>query len=284
MDSMTWLVFWIAVLLVAALATLVNLNGVRFQDRVRKDGRRRLRAASAARDVSPMDVGGLPGPVQRYLVQGIRDRTRSVRTVRLRHGGRFRTRPGGSWLAIRGEQYFAASPPSFLWWGRVHPAPGLWIDARDQIIDGHGSILAQLGSTLTVSRASGPAMDQGALLRLLVEMVWFPTAFLDDRFVSWEEIDDRSARATLHHPGREASATFHFRRDGLPRLVTGQRYRDARGGAVLTPWSGRFEDYRLIDGMMVPLDLEARWHLDSGEWPYAHFKVERIEYDRDDTF
>ena len=36
--------------------------------------------------------------------------------------------------------------------------------------------------------------------------------------------------------------------------------------------------------MMVPLAIEARWHLDSGDWPYARFKVERIEYDRDDAF
>lgn len=286
MHNVPWLLFWIAILVVTALAALFNVNGLRFQDRVRKDGRRRLRGAAGAREIAPAETVGLPAPVQRYLVLAIRDRSRSVRTVRLRHGGQFRPGPGSGWLPIRGEQYFAADPPGFLWWGRMNRVPGLWVDARDQMNDGRASLVAQLESTITVARFSGPEIDQGGMLRLLGEMVWFPTSFLDDRFVTWESVDDddRAARALLSHKGKEVSATFHFRRDGLPRMVTAQRYRAAEGKPVLTPWSGRFDDYRLVDGLMIPLAVEARWHLDAGDWPYARFKVERIEYDREDAF
>jgi hypothetical protein len=283
MVLMTWLAAWVVLLVIAALAVLFGINGQRFAERVRKEGRRRIRATAPARELAPEEMGGLPEPVRRYLGRAIH-RPRSVRTVRLRHGGRFCPRPGGRWLPIRGEQYVAADPPGFLWWGRVRAAPGLWIDARDQLCDGRASVLARLDATITVSNARGPGIDQGGMLRLLGEMVWFPTAFLDDRFVTWDALDDHSARALLRQGGHEVRATFHFRRDGLPRMVTAQRYRDARGGAVLTAWSGRFDNYRSVDGLLVPLELEARWHLDSGEWPYARFHVERIEYDRDDSF
>jgi hypothetical protein len=284
MHNPAWLVFWIAVLIAVALVTLFSVNSVRFQERVRKEGRRRLRSAGPTRDLAPDETGRLPAPVQRYLTLAIRDRARSVCSVRLRHGGRFRTRPGGGWLPIRGEQYFAADPPGFLWWGRLHVGPGVWVDARDQLVDGRASLQARLESTITVGNAVGPEIDQGGMLRLLGEMVWFPTSFVDERFVSWEAIDDRTADAALSQHGREVEATFHFRRDGLPRMVTAQRYRDTPRGAVLTPWTAKLDGYRLIDGLLVPLEVEARWHLDSGDWPYAQFKVERIEYDRQDAF
>lgn len=284
MHAVAWMVIWVGALVIVALAVLFRVNGRRFAERVRKEGRRRMRATAPARDLAPDEVGYLPTPVKRYLGLAIRDRARTVRTLRLRHGGRFCLRPGGRWFPIRGEQYVAADPPGFLWWGRMRAAPGIWIDARDQLSDGRGSLLARLDATITVGNSHGPGIDQGGMLRLLGEMVWFPTAFLDDRFVTWDALDDRSARALLRQSNHEVRATYHFRRDGLPRMVTAQRYRDARGGAVLTAWSGRFDDYRLVDGLMVPLEVEARWHLDSGDWPYAHFKVERIEYDRDDAF
>lgn len=284
MNGLIPIIVWCSVIAVAALAALVHINRLRFQERVRSDARQRLSSPAPAREVDPLSAQELPPPVQRYLLLAVRERTRSVRTVRLRHGGRFRSRPEGSWLPIRGEQYVACDPPGFLWWGRVRSGPGVWFDARDQVTDGRGSLVVRLQSTLTVVDATGPGVDQGEMLRLLGEMVWYPTAFLDDRFVTWEELDERSARATLRQQDREVRAGFHFRRDGLPRMVTAQRYRDTRSGPVLTPWSGRFDDYRLVDGLMVPLQVEARWHLESGDWPYAQFKVERIEYDREDAF
>jgi hypothetical protein len=284
MHNAPWLLFSIAVVVVVALAAVFNLNGLRFRDRVRKDGRRRLRGAAGSRDIGDDELAGLPVPVQRYLAQAIRDRKRTVQTVRLRHGGQFRLGHRAGWLPVRGEQYFAADPPAFLWWGRLHRGPGVWVDALDQLVDGRASLEARLESTIRVGRFAGPEIDQGGMQRLLGEMVWFPTSFLDDRFVTWEAIDDRTALALLHHRGREVSATFHFRRDGLPRVVTAQRYRTADGKPVLTPWSGKFDDYRLVDGLMVPLEIEARWYLEGRERPYARFKVERIEYDRHDAF
>ncbi len=226
MHAVAWLVLWVAVLVIAALAVLFSMNGKRFEARVRKEGRRRMRATAPARDLAPEEVGGLPTPVQRYLGLAIRDRARSVRTLRLRHGGRFCLRPGGRWLPIRGEQYVAADPPGFLWWGRMHAAPGVWIDARDQLSDGRGSSMARLDATISVGNASGPGIDQGGMLRLLGEMVWFPTSFLDDRFVTWEAVDDRSARALLrqsHHevqghlPLSSRRPAAHGHRAALPR-------------------------------------------------------------------
>ena len=84
-------------------------------------------------------------------------------------------------MSIRGRQYFALDPPGFVWWGRAHLAKNLWIDARDRSLRGAGSMLVSAESSYTLADSSGPEIDQGALLRLLGEVMWFPTAFLVNR-------------------------------------------------------------------------------------------------------
>ena len=223
--------------------------------------------------------------MRRYLTLALQGRPTAVRGVRLRHGGEFRTTLDGSFVKIRGEQYFSTDPPGFVWWGRVGLAPGLWVDARDRSARGEGNMLVRLESTFTLADARGPELDQGALLRLLGETTWFPTAFLDDRYIGWTAIDDRHARATLRLAGREVACLFEFGDDGLPARIEADRYRDLGSGrSVLTPWSGESSDYRRVDGLLVPHRQVAFWHLDGERVAYARFEVERIEYDPTEPF
>jgi hypothetical protein len=135
-------------------------------------------------------------------------------------------------------------------------------------------------SSFTLADRADAEIDQGALLRLLGEMVWFPTALLDDRHVTWTAVDDRPARAMLRVGGCDVTAVFEFGEDDLPVAVFGDRYRDLGGGAsALTPWSGEFRDYRTVDELLVPHQVVAHWHVREQRIPYARFQVERLEYD-----
>jgi len=225
----------------------------------------------------------LPAPVRRYVAKAIGGREPAVRTVRLRHGGTFRTKLDGTWLPIRGEQYFAADPPGFVWRGRVRVAPGLWAEARDRSVGGVGNMHVLMESTVTLADGAGPEIDQGALLRLLGVMVWLPTAFVDARYVTWTTGDDRRARATLRVKEREVAGVFEFGDNGLPETVFADRYRDLGGGKAAS-WSGEFGDYREVDGLLVPHHVVASWHVDGQRIPYARFLVERLEYDASAPF
>ena len=225
-------------------------------------------------------LSAVPPPVRRYLEKALGSREREVRTVRLHHGGTFRTRLDGKWLPIRGQQWFATGPPGFVWWGRIAMMPGLWVEARDRSIDGAGNMLVRAESTITLADARGPELDQGALLRLLGEMVWFPTAFLDERYVAWDPIDERHAMARLHVGGRAVGGVYEFGDDGLPAAFRADRYRDLGGGrSALTPFLGQCEDYRAESGLIVPHRMTALWQVGGRDIPYARFLVDRIDYD-----
>jgi len=220
---------------------------------------------------------GLPEAVQHYLRSvGIVGKE-AIRTLRLKQRGFFRMKEGGRWLPLAAEQYFTTSPPGFVWYARVQTLPLVTISVADSFLDGHGKVLAKLLSLITVADASGPEVDQGALLRYLAEIIWFPTAWLSD-CIQWESIDAHSAKATLRHAGLKESAVVHFNEDGLADQVTAERYRIENGKFALRKWSGRAEDYREVGGMRIPMKVEVVWHLDTGDFSYFRAEITEIEY------
>jgi len=278
-KAMLWFAVFAALAAAGVLGLVVNLQGLRFERRVARDARA-LFAQPAAPPAAPAALESLPAPVRRYLEVSGAARHAPIRAARLRHGGTFLAKLGGAPMAVRGEQYLAADPPGFVWWGRIRAAPGVWIDGRDRAIAGEGNMLVRAASTVTLADARGPELDQGALLRLLGEATWIPTLLRDPRYVTWAPLDEGSARATLRVGGREVSATFHFGPDGLPARFTAERFRDVDGKGVLTPFTGSCADFREVDGVRVPFRLGASWVIDGAPLPYAQWQVERVELDR----
>jgi hypothetical protein len=276
---MLWSITLIAVGLAALALIALHVNALRFGLRVGREVQAfwPLQPTAARLELSGLDRQ--PEPVRRYLRKAIADNRAAVTSVHLRHGGTFRPKLDGAWLPIRGSQYIRAEPPAFVWWGRVRVAPGVWIDARDRFESGRGNMLVLMDSTFTLANSSGAQIDQGALLRLLAEMVWLPTAFLDPRIV-WTGIDDQRARARLRVDDREVTGVFEFGSDDLPIGFRAMRYRDLGGGkAELTEFYGTTTDYREVDGLLVPHCLVAHWKIADEFVPYARFEVESIAYD-----
>lgn len=264
---------------VAALAPLDAKR--RFQGRVASETDSLL-SQPAAVSVGPEQLrarmDALPDPVRRYLEFATRGTAPAIRTAHVRHGGTFRTAPDASWFPIAGEQFITAGTPGFVWHATLRPLPVFWIEARDRLEAGRGNMLVKALSLFTLADASSPEIDQGASLRWLGEAAWVPYAFVSDA-IRWEPIDEHSARATLRQPGLAASAVFEFEADGRLSFFRADRHRDVGGGrSVLTPFTGRCTEYRDIGGFRVPTSVEASWRLESGDFPYARFRVTSIEY------
>ena len=174
---MGWLAMFGAFFVVGAIGVFINVNRLRFDGRV-------------AREVRDL-VGH--APVARYRELAVGGRA-AVHTLHLHHRGTFRLSPTGKDLPIDGTQVFTADPPGFVWTGRVHVLPGLWVDARDMYVDGAGSMRVLIDDTVRIADAHGPQLDQGSALRALAEMVWHPTALFDARLgwsTRWTTIKSR---------------------------------------------------------------------------------------------
>ena len=89
-----------------------------------------------------------------------------------------------------------------------------------------------------IADVGGPEMDQGSTVRYFSEMVSFPTALLGDS-ISFEPVDDRSARVALTDGGDAASAVMFFGETGKLIGLVAERCQFPKDGPRCFPESIR---------------------------------------------
>ncbi len=214
---------------------------------------------------------GLPKPVQRYLKHVLKEGQPYINYVRLIHNGQFKTDPKKDWVEIKGEQYFTAEKPGFIWKGKTS-----MFTARDLYIADKGRLVVTLLSLFKIVDGQGESFNQGELLRWLGESVWFPTNLLPSENLQWSPIDSASARLTFKYNNIEVSYDVSFNDKGEITQMKTERY---FGEKNLETWVGKFRNYKEINGVIIPTEIEAIWKLKEGDYSYVRFNIRKIEYD-----
>ena len=265
--------------IIVLVASFISIGNAIFKRRVSNEVEKLF---EECKDVKPKvvaeeDIKGLPEPVQRYLKYSQIIGKEKVRTVRLKQKGFLRMGEGQKWMPFEAEQYHTTDSPAFIWHATVKPFPLLSIKARDMFYEGKGNMLIKLLSLINIADASGPEMDQGTLVRYLNEIMWFPTAYLND-YIQWESVDSDSAKATISVNGLTASAVFYFNENGGLKNFIAERYWDEDGKQVLRTWSTPILEYKEVNGIRIPNKGGAIWHSSSGDFKYIEVEVTDIEY------
>lgn len=229
--------------------------------------------------VRKADLEGLPLCVQKWLEYSQVVGKERIRTVRLKQIGAMRTKDGQPWMPAEAEQYFTIDEPGFIWKAKIKVNSILHIAGRDKYQDGKGNMLIKFLSVINVANARGMEMDQGALLRYLAETVWFPTAALSP-YIKWEEIDSKSAKATISYKGVTASGVFLFNDQGEVVNFVTERYMEVKGRFVLETWSTPMKDYKEFSGIKIPAKGEVIWRLKTGDFSWYQVQLKEIEYNR----
>lgn len=234
--------------------------------------------------VTPEMLEGLPQPVQRYLrYSGVVGKP-LVSTVRLKQQGRIRQDESAPWMPLKAEEYYTVSPPSFVWQAGARVAGIPLMRIRDSYVGGTGRMFITADGLFTVGDMQGDEMDQGSMMRYLNEMMWFPSAFLSD-YITWEAIDDNSARVIMTDHGRQIAAVITFDDQGRLTNFTGERYRDnGDGTSDLVLWSTPVTAYGEFGGIRIPVQGRGVWHLESGDLTYIELDILEVEYDRPETY
>ncbi len=230
----------------------------------------------------PRELEGLPAPVQRYFRTVLKEGQPLIGAVNVEHAGTFNmSETGEQWKTFRSSQRVIVRRPGFVWDARIRMAPGMNVHVHDAYVAGEGVLTAKLFGLLTVMKEPGtPELARGELMRFFAEAAWYPTALLPGQGIRWEEVDARSARATLVDGGLSLTMRFTFNDDGLIETVRVEdRGRISNDQIIPTPWQGRFWNYREHNGMLVPFDGEVAWLMAEGAKPYWRGRIERIEYE-----
>ncbi len=212
----------------------------------------------------------VPPPVKRYFTKVLLEGAPYISSVRIRHEGYFKTNLNKGWKRIKGEQYYTAIVPGFIWKGRTS-----LFTATDSLIIDKGDLRVWFLSCLRIVNRSGSWIDQGELLRWLGETVWFPTSLLPSNYLRWEPVDDSSAKLIFAYKGRIVAYTVHFNgRDEIFKIEAMRFFKKGRQ----EKWVGHLGSYEYHNNFYIPTKIEAAWILDGTKRPYALFELTRIEY------
>lgn len=251
------------------------------------------RAAVKLAQFSSDQLDGLPPPVQRYLQKVLPDGTPRIRWAQSAQHTllRLNASPDGSeaekagWRKTRASSFVCPPLLQYVWPARCWMGPLMWVNGQDALIDGHGACTWRLWGLLPVVNVScSPPLDVGAALRLLAEAPLYPTLLLPGEGVTWEPVDDASARATLTLPnGTTCSGVFTFNaQDEAVRFWTDGRPRALpKGGFSMDPWVGEWSEYRPVDGsggVLAPTCGQVAWLLGGQRVTYCKLKLEGMTY------
>lgn len=225
-----------------------------------------------------------PAPVKRYLLYtGVIGKP-IVQTVRLKQTGKIRKDAKQPWMNFEAKQYYSVNPPGFVWVAHMKFFGLPLVRVRDYYLEGTGSILVKALSLFTIGNSAGKEMGQGAMMRYLNEMMWFPSAFLGEN-ISFEPIGDNSSRVTLRDMGKSVTATMYFDNEGRLINFTAPRYRDMGNNKFdLENWSTPIREYGEFEGLKLPRAGAGVWNLKEGDLEYINLSITDLEYNPDNPY
>lgn len=222
----------------------------------------------------PAMVAALPVAARCFFGFAIAPGTPLRTVAEITMTGRFslgtKQKPGA--MAMRARETLAA-PHGFVW--RMSARRGLMrLSGSDAATERTSWTRFWLMGALPVARIGGSADHRrSAFGRYVAEAVfWTPAALLPGPGVTWEGIDERTARVTLSHDGMVQPVDVTVDADGRPLRVVFQRWSDANAERTfrLQPFGGHLSAFARFDGFRLPTHVEAGNHFGTDDY-FAFF-------------
>ena len=126
----------------------------------------------------------LPAPIQRYMnYTGVVGKE-IPKSIELKYTGRFRQSTEQPWMRMIADQFYTTDPSSFVWQAKFKMMGIPLLGVTDRFENGKGSMLGKLAGIFTIFDVKDhEALDQGAMMRYLNEMMWFPAAYFNEKFI-----------------------------------------------------------------------------------------------------
>ncbi|HYF02819.1 MAG TPA: DUF6544 family protein [Patescibacteria group bacterium] len=224
------------------------------------------------------DITHLPLAVQRWLLRSNLIGKNAIQIAHISQQGKMKTDLYGDWMPFTAEQYFTVKKPGFFWSADVGSSL-MNFKGRDLYQGGHGHMLIKAYSIFPVVDSKGAEIDQGTLLRFMAEMIWLPSAALQDYFI-WEELGSNQAKATMSYAGVTASGIYTFTAKGDFKSFDAKRYYERKSGATLEEWhvEAHQDSYKTFEGIRIPAKSSVSWKLKEGVFHWLDMEIIEVKY------
>ncbi|MGM0580861.1 MAG: DUF6544 family protein [Bacteroidota bacterium] len=233
---------------------------------------------SKAGQLSENDIKELPKPIKLWLKNSGAIGKPIITKGKVIQEAKMKMNTGQeNWLDATAIQYSTIDVPAFIWTVDVEMNPLISFQGRDKYTDGKGEMLIKLYSLINVVNEKGEKLNEGTLQRFLGEMVWFPSLALSE-YITWEQINDSTAKATMDYQGTKATGTFFFDSNGDFIQFTADRFKGNEADSKRYKWVLNVDDYKTFEGIKVPSKMNATWELEEMDWNWLKLEIVDIKY------
>lgn len=238
-----------------------------------------LQPPNPARYDSSM-VADLPEPARRFFNFAIAAGTPLYTVAEIDMGGQFSlgSQEEPDYQLMQAHQILAA-PHGFVW--RLNLPGIIPVSGSDS---GRWTRFRILGF-IPVARMGGDSDHaRSAYGRYAAEAVfWTPAAILPRAGVTWEGVDEHTARVTITHGELSQAVDVTVNAEGQPIEVFFMRWSNANPEKShrLQPFGGTLSDFRIVQGFKLPFRLEAGNMFGTNEYfPFFKAEVRAIRFAR----
>jgi hypothetical protein len=267
------------IVLIPIVISVMNALPSSYQNRYRVEAEHRLKPPVEVPLLTERDVHPLPRLVKKYLeFVGAMGKPR-VYNFRAVFSGSFKRTREGDWLNIVSHQYDFFDDPARLFYIQSSVF-GIPFDGLHMYVGSGATMQMKVGSLVQVVDAKGEKMTHGETVTLFNDMCLLAPATLIAPTIRWEAVDSSKIRAIFTNKGNTISAILTFDGEGaLVDFLSNDRYLSSDGVTYTNyPWSTPVREYREFNGCKIASYAEAIWHMPDGEYTYARFRLEELEY------
>lgn len=239
------------------------------------------------------DIERLPAPVQKYLAYAGVIGKPKVWNFKVVCEGRMKA-SSDKWMKITTVQYNFIKKPTRMYYLKADmsgiPCYGLHAYKHET-----GTMLVKILGLIPVVNGKGKEMNEGDCVTLFNDMCLVAPASLIDERITWETVDDLTAKATFTNGSIAVSALLYFNANGeLVNFVSDDRYLSGTGATYQKlRWSTPVKDYAGLvvgdvnrlpmqpdrNGVKLASYAEAVWTMPDGTLlKYAEFNIKSVEY------
>lgn len=205
---------------------------------------------------APDMVADLPEPARRYFTYVIQPGTPLLPVTEIDMIGRFSlgTKDNPAYQPMTARQILAV-PEGFVW--SMRTLGGMPVSGSDS---GSWTRFRILWLIPVARRGGDPDHTRSAFGRYTGEaVIWSPAALLPGPGISWEAVDENTARVTVQHGDLTQSIDVTVDADGRPVVASFARWSDANPDKVhrLQPFGATMSDFRNVGGYRLPFHVEA---------------------------
>ncbi len=220
------------------------------------------------------DLDNLPEPVKNWVIKSGAVGKDIVNSVRLEQSTQMRLEADQKeWFNGSAVQYFSVEKPAFIWTVDMEMNPFVFVKGRDLFREGKGKLF----SLFSIVDVENEKIDQGTMQRFLGEIVWFPSAAICP-YIKWEAIDSVSAKARMTYGNTSVDAIFYFNQSGEFEKYIALRYMGSDEKAEKFPWLITSNKSEFLNGIKIPVDMDATWKLPKGDFNWLKLKITKIDY------